>query len=25
VVKKGSTIGERIVNHPCLLPESRQR
>ena len=25
VVKKGSNIGERIVNHPCLLPEARQR
>lgn len=25
VVKKGSTIGERIVNHPALCPEMRQR
>lgn len=25
VVKKGATVGERIVNHPCLLPEARQR
>jgi len=25
VVKKGSAIGERIVNRPCLLPEPRQQ